>query len=96
MRVYLKIVGAAIAPKIPAIKTAIIVIETFPPKPLATSIATGVVRDLGMRERVNGSLNPNIFANKPTLIIPEMAPTKTPPKIGKKCLIKKCRCLYKG
>ena len=46
-RINLKIVGAAIAPKIPAIIQLTIVIEAFPPNPLATSIATGVVRDLG-------------------------------------------------
>jgi hypothetical protein len=34
------------APKIPAIITPKIVIEAFTPSPLATSIETGVVRDL--------------------------------------------------
>ena len=42
--------GASIAPTIPVTTTAATVMDSYPPSPAETSIAIGVVTDLGSRE----------------------------------------------
>lgn len=93
MRIHLRSSGPKITPENPAIMTNTTVMEGTPPIPDAICMATGVVIDFGIIDKIKLRLMPNSSANSRPLTIPENKPANTPPMIGNIYLINTRRCL---
>src|SRR5690606_18967159 len=90
------IIGIMTAPITAVNMTTATVIALIPPKRLATSIAIGVVDDLGMSEAIISFGKLNIFPSNMTQNIETIAPTIDPIIIGIAYFLIKSICLTIG
>ena len=84
------------APKIPTIITTDAVNGGIPPMAWETSIATGVVIDLGANDKITCLGAPNNLAINTTEITPIMQPASCYIKMGSTCFFIRSNCWYNG